>query len=67
MAFPSLSIRFIGRGNLLKTVKPFPFPFFQVLNKKFQEMTNEDAVEFLKGKIYSENAFSFSEMTVQDN
>ncbi|XP_032046031.1 FAST kinase domain-containing protein 2, mitochondrial [Aythya fuligula] len=27
-----------------------------VLNKKFQEMTNEDAVEFLKGKIYSENA-----------
>ncbi|XP_069716903.1 FAST kinase domain-containing protein 2, mitochondrial [Phaenicophaeus curvirostris] len=36
-----------------------------VLNKKFQEMTNEDAVEFLKGKIYSENAFS--EVTVQDN
>nr|XP_047903121.1 FAST kinase domain-containing protein 2, mitochondrial [Anser cygnoides] len=27
-----------------------------VLNKKFQEMTNEDAVEFLKGKIYSKNA-----------
>ncbi|KAM6078475.1 FAST kinase domain-containing protein 2, mitochondrial [Theristicus caerulescens] len=38
-----------------------------VLNKKFQEMTNEDAVEFLKGKIYSENAFPFSEVTVQDN
>ncbi|KAM6129378.1 FAST kinase domain-containing protein 2, mitochondrial [Pterocles gutturalis] len=38
-----------------------------VLNKKFQEMTNEDAVEFLKGKIYSENAFPFSEVTVQDS
>ncbi|NXW60338.1 FAKD2 protein, partial [Eurystomus gularis] len=38
-----------------------------VLNKKFQELTNEDAVEFLKGKIYSENAFHFSEVTVQDN
>ncbi|KAM6070879.1 FAST kinase domain-containing protein 2, mitochondrial isoform 2-T2 [Chlamydotis macqueenii] len=38
-----------------------------VLNKKFQEMTNEDAVEFLKGKIYSENAFPFSEVTMQDN
>ncbi|NWY50547.1 FAKD2 protein, partial [Chionis minor] len=38
-----------------------------VLNKKFQEMTNEDAVEFLKGKIYSENAFPVSEVTVQDN
>ncbi|NXJ75862.1 FAKD2 protein, partial [Trogon melanurus] len=36
-----------------------------VQNKKFQEMTNEDAVEFLRGKIYSENAFSFSEVTVQ--
>jgi len=30
-------------------------------------MTNEDAVEFLKGKIYLENAFPFSEVTVQDN
>ncbi|KFQ14282.1 FAST kinase domain-containing protein 2, partial [Leptosomus discolor] len=38
-----------------------------VPNKKFQEMTNEDAVEFLKGKIYSENAFPFPEVTVQDN
>ncbi|XP_074767276.1 FAST kinase domain-containing protein 2, mitochondrial [Athene noctua] len=38
-----------------------------VPNKKFQEMTNEDAVQFLRGKIYSENAFSFSEVTVQDN
>ncbi|XP_026709100.1 FAST kinase domain-containing protein 2, mitochondrial [Athene cunicularia] len=38
-----------------------------VLNKKFQEMTNEDAVQFLRGKIYSENALSFSEVTVQDN
>ncbi|KFP70170.1 FAST kinase domain-containing protein 2, partial [Acanthisitta chloris] len=38
-----------------------------VLNKKFQEMTNEDAVEFLKRKIYSENAFPFSEVTMQDN
>ncbi|NXK27709.1 FAKD2 protein, partial [Arenaria interpres] len=38
-----------------------------VLNKKFQEMTNEDAVEFLKEKIYSENAFPFSEETVLDS
>ncbi|NXN07597.1 FAKD2 protein, partial [Indicator maculatus] len=32
-----------------------------VPNKKFQEMTNENAVEFLKGKIYSEDACCFSE------
>uniref|UniRef100_A0A8C0ET14 FAST kinase domains 2 n=1 Tax=Bubo bubo TaxID=30461 RepID=A0A8C0ET14_BUBBB len=38
-----------------------------VLKKKFQEMTNEDAVKFLKGKIYSENVFCFSEVTAQDN
>ncbi|NXL45651.1 FAKD2 protein, partial [Podilymbus podiceps] len=38
-----------------------------VLNKKFQEMTNEDAVEFLKGKIFSENAFPFPEVIMQDN
>ncbi|XP_010016312.1 PREDICTED: FAST kinase domain-containing protein 2 [Nestor notabilis] len=38
-----------------------------VLNKNFQEMKNEDAVEFLKGKIYSENPFPLSEVTVQDN
>ncbi|KAM9380796.1 FAST kinase domain-containing protein 2, mitochondrial [Phaethornis superciliosus] len=38
-----------------------------VLNKKFQEMSNEDAVNFLKGKIYPENASHFSEETVQDN
>ncbi|NXQ28574.1 FAKD2 protein, partial [Alaudala cheleensis] len=38
-----------------------------VQNKKFQEMKNEDAVEFLKRKIYSEDAFSFPEATVQDN
>ncbi|XP_061234417.1 FAST kinase domain-containing protein 2, mitochondrial [Neopsephotus bourkii] len=38
-----------------------------ILNKKFQEMTNEDAVEFLKGKIYPENPFPPSEVTVQDN
>ncbi|XP_050195957.1 FAST kinase domain-containing protein 2, mitochondrial [Myiozetetes cayanensis] len=38
-----------------------------IQNKKFQEMTNEDAVEFLKGKIYLENASSSSEVTVQDN
>ncbi|NWV10621.1 FAKD2 protein, partial [Ptilonorhynchus violaceus] len=38
-----------------------------IQNKKFQEMTNEDAVEFLKGKIYSEDTFSFPEATVQDN
>ncbi|NWJ04088.1 FAKD2 protein, partial [Crypturellus undulatus] len=38
-----------------------------VMNKKFQEMTNEDAVEFLKGKIYSKNAFPFSEVNVQTN
>ncbi|NXA40742.1 FAKD2 protein, partial [Eudromia elegans] len=38
-----------------------------VMNKKFQEMTNEDAVEFLKGKIYSRSAFPFSEAKVQSN
>ncbi|NWW69923.1 FAKD2 protein, partial [Climacteris rufus] len=38
-----------------------------IQKKKFQEMTNEDAIEFLKGKIYSEDAFSFPEATVQDN
>ncbi|NXN44584.1 FAKD2 protein, partial [Rhinoptilus africanus] len=38
-----------------------------VLNRKFQEMTNEGAVEFLKEKIYSENAFPVSEVTVQDS
>ncbi|NWX11580.1 FAKD2 protein, partial [Aegotheles bennettii] len=38
-----------------------------VPNKKFQEMTNEDAIKFLKGKVYSENAFLSSEVTVQDN
>ncbi|NXD08808.1 FAKD2 protein, partial [Nothocercus nigrocapillus] len=38
-----------------------------VMNKKFQEMTNEDAVEFLKGKIYSRSAVPFSEVNVQSN
>ncbi|NWZ33025.1 FAKD2 protein, partial [Brachypodius atriceps] len=38
-----------------------------IQNKKFQEMKNEDAVEFLKRKIYSEDAFSFPEATLQDN
>ncbi|XP_068804187.1 FAST kinase domain-containing protein 2, mitochondrial [Struthio camelus] len=38
-----------------------------IMNKKFQEMTNEDAVEFLKGKIYSRNAFPSSEVNMQDN
>ncbi|NXU10024.1 FAKD2 protein, partial [Pardalotus punctatus] len=38
-----------------------------IQSKKFQEMTNEDAVEFLKGKIYSEDAFSFPKVTVRDN
>ncbi|NWX91476.1 FAKD2 protein, partial [Nothoprocta pentlandii] len=38
-----------------------------VINKKFQEMTNEDAVEFLKGKIYSRSAFPFSEANVQSS
>ncbi|XP_064290188.1 FAST kinase domain-containing protein 2, mitochondrial [Passer domesticus] len=38
-----------------------------IQNKKFQEMKNEDAVEFLKRKIYSEDAFSFPEATVQNN
>ncbi|NXP25349.1 FAKD2 protein, partial [Scytalopus superciliaris] len=38
-----------------------------IQNKKFQEMAKEDAVEFLKGKIYSEDAYSLSEVTVQDN
>ncbi|XP_009897388.2 FAST kinase domain-containing protein 2, mitochondrial [Dryobates pubescens] len=32
-----------------------------VPNKKFQEMTNENAVEFLKGKIYSEDVCCLSE------
>ncbi|NXI10039.1 FAKD2 protein, partial [Irena cyanogastra] len=35
-----------------------------IQNRKFQEMKNEDAVEFLKRKIYSEDAFSFPEATV---
>uniref|UniRef100_A0A6G1RPK9 FAST kinase domains 2 n=1 Tax=Hypotaenidia okinawae TaxID=2861861 RepID=A0A6G1RPK9_9GRUI len=38
-----------------------------VLNKKFQEMTDEDAVEFLKGKIYSKNYFPSSDVAVQDS
>ncbi|NXM71556.1 FAKD2 protein, partial [Serilophus lunatus] len=38
-----------------------------IQNKTFQEMTNEGAVEFLKGKIYSEDALPFSELTVQNN
>ncbi|XP_036243002.1 FAST kinase domain-containing protein 2, mitochondrial [Molothrus ater] len=38
-----------------------------IQNKKFQEMKNEDAVEFLKRKIYSEDPSSFPEATVQDN
>lgn len=38
-----------------------------IQNKKFQEMKNEDAVEFLKRKIFSEDAFSFPEATVQDD
>uniref|UniRef100_A0A8C9ER38 FAST kinase domains 2 n=1 Tax=Pavo cristatus TaxID=9049 RepID=A0A8C9ER38_PAVCR len=38
-----------------------------VLNKKFQELTNEGAVEFLKGKIYSENVSPFSEVNLCDN
>ncbi|NXW70056.1 FAKD2 protein, partial [Hirundo rustica] len=38
-----------------------------IQNKKFQEMKNGDAVEFLKRKIYSEDTFSFPEATVQDN
>ncbi|NXC38829.1 FAKD2 protein, partial [Penelope pileata] len=38
-----------------------------VLNKKFQEMTNEDAVEFLKRKIYSGNVSPFSKANVLDN
>ncbi|XP_071417956.1 FAST kinase domain-containing protein 2, mitochondrial [Pithys albifrons albifrons] len=43
------------------------FDVILIQNKKFQEMTKEDAVEFLKGKIYSEEAFSSSEVAVQDN
>ncbi|KAJ7408063.1 FAST kinase domain 2 [Willisornis vidua] len=42
------------------------FDVILIQNKKFQEMTKEDAVEFLKRKIYSEDAFS-SEVAVQDN
>lgn len=67
-AFSSLSTWFVGQDSLdNKNNVPFPFPFLQIQNKKFQEMTNEDAVEFLKGKIYLEDAFSFPEATVQDN
>ncbi|NXJ14893.1 FAKD2 protein, partial [Odontophorus gujanensis] len=38
-----------------------------VLNKKFQALTNEGAVEFLKGKIYAENISPFSGVNVCDN
>ncbi|XP_072194522.1 FAST kinase domain-containing protein 2, mitochondrial-like [Excalfactoria chinensis] len=38
-----------------------------VPNKKFQELTNEGAIEFLKGKIYSENVSPFSEENMCDN
>ncbi|OXB64301.1 hypothetical protein ASZ78_005953 [Callipepla squamata] len=38
-----------------------------VMNRKFQELTNEDAVEFLKGKIYAENTSPFSGVNVYDN
>ncbi|XP_042678518.1 FAST kinase domain-containing protein 2, mitochondrial [Centrocercus urophasianus] len=38
-----------------------------VLNKRFQELTTEGAIEFLKGKIYSENISSFSEVNLYDN
>ncbi|POI32333.1 hypothetical protein CIB84_003915 [Bambusicola thoracicus] len=38
-----------------------------VLNKKFQELTNEGAIEFLKGKIYSENVPPLSEVNLCDN
>uniref|UniRef100_G1N8R8 FAST kinase domains 2 n=1 Tax=Meleagris gallopavo TaxID=9103 RepID=G1N8R8_MELGA len=38
-----------------------------VLNKKFQELTNESAIEFLKEKIYSENISPLSEVNLYDN
>ncbi|NXA05994.1 FAKD2 protein, partial [Sapayoa aenigma] len=38
-----------------------------IQSKQFQEMKSKEAVEFLKRKIYSEDALPFSEVTVQDN
>lgn len=68
VAFSSLSTWFVGQSSLdSRNNVSFPFTFLQIQNKKFQEMTKKDAVEFLKGKIYSGDAFSFPESTVQDN
>ncbi|NXF88220.1 FAKD2 protein, partial [Eubucco bourcierii] len=52
------------RGKLamkMRHLNKLGYHVIVVPNKKFQEMTNENAVEFLKGKIYSEDAFCFSE------
>lgn len=68
VVFSLLSAWFLGQGSLdNRNNVPCPFTFLQIQNKKFQEMKNEDAVEFLKRKIYSEDAFSFPEATVQNN
>ncbi|XP_068052259.1 FAST kinase domain-containing protein 2, mitochondrial [Anomalospiza imberbis] len=48
-------------------LKKLGYHVILIQNKKFQEMKNEDAIEFLKRKIYSEDTFSFPEATVQDN
>ncbi|RLW00992.1 hypothetical protein DV515_00008346 [Chloebia gouldiae] len=44
-------------------LKKLGYHVILIQNKKFQEMKNEDAVKFLKRKIYSEDAFSFPEAT----
>lgn len=65
VAFSLLRAWFVGQGSLdNRNNVPCPFTFLQIQNKKFQEMKNEDAVEFLKRKIYSEDDSSFSETTV---
>ncbi|XP_023786630.1 FAST kinase domain-containing protein 2, mitochondrial [Cyanistes caeruleus] len=58
------------RGNLAmkkRHLNKLGYRVILIQNKKFQEMKNEDAIEFLKRKIYSEDAFPFPEATVQDN
>ncbi|XP_015490664.1 FAST kinase domain-containing protein 2, mitochondrial [Parus major] len=58
------------RGNLAmkkRHLNKLGYRVILIQNKKFQEMKNEEAIEFLKRKIYSEDAFSCPEATVQDN
>lgn len=65
VAISLLRAWFVGQDSLdNRNNVPCPFTFLQIQNKKFQEMKNEDAVEFLKRKIYSEDDSSFSETTV---